>query len=513
MRVRSALVAAGLVAALAGCSLLGTSEPSPPGSPISTTSPAPVPSDAPADLTPYYRQGIEWTGCGGSLECGSFLAPRDYADPAAGDFTIDAVRIRSNGDGRLGALVVNPGGPGGSGIDYAKGWGLIVSPDVLDAYDLVGFDPRGVGASDPVECLDTAQTDALIALDSTPDDAAEQQRLITGSALVGKGCSAKSPDTYRWMDTVSAARDMDILRASLGEEKLTLLGKSYGTLLGSVYAEQFPDRVGRFVLDGALPADLSAHEISRGQAAGFEQALHRFVADCLPRSACPLESDGVAGGVAEVDDFLAGLEAAPLPAAGGRELTEALGVTAVLYSLYFPPGDWAALREGLAAAFHGDGSVLLSNLDARMQRDRTAGYLTNAQEAYYAVTCLDRPATPLPQIEAQADEWTSVSPTFGPYLAWSDAVCAQWPVPPVSAPRVIEARGAAPILVVSTQYDPATPYDWGVRMRDQLADAALVSYNGDGHTAYRQGDECVDAVVDAYLLAGTMPAADPRCGY
>ena len=232
-----------------------------------------------------------------------------------------------------------------------------------------------------------------------------------------------------------------------------------------------------------------------------------------PAAECPLAGSSVAAGVAEVGDFLTGLEASPLPASGGRELNQALGVAAVLYSLYFPPSDWASLRDGLAAAFDGDGSVLLKNLDQRLQRDSSGNYQSNTQEAYYAVTCLDRPATTLAQIEEQADQWVAVSPTFGPHLAWSDAVCAQWPAPPVSAPRVIAAQGAAPILVVSTQYDPATPYEWGVRMADGLADAALVSWNGDGHTAYRQGDECVDAAVDAYLLDGTVPATDPRCGY
>jgi len=186
----------------------------------------------------------------------------------------------------------------------------------------------------------------------------------------------------------------------------------------------------------------------------------------------------------------------------------------VLYYLYFPPGDWAQLRQGLAEAFDGDGTLLLQLLDRRLQRSPETGvYATNAQEAYYAVTCLDRETGTFEDIQQRAEEWAVESPTFGPYLAWSDAVCAQWPASAVSEPREVAAEGAGPILVVSTQYDPATPYEWGVQLADGLADASLISLNADGHTAYFNGSSCVDEAVDAYLLRGEVPASDPRCGY
>jgi len=389
-----------------------------------------------------------------------------------------------------------------------------VSEPVLGAYDIVGFDPRGVGRSEPVECLDDAATDELLAVDPTPDSEEEVQDLIATAAAVGRGCLAESPRIAPLMDTVSVARDLDILRAVLGEEDLDYLGKSFGTAIGSVYAEQFPDRVGRMVLDGAFPVSLTSEQVSRDQAVGFEEALLRFAADCLERPDCPLEAATPQLAVAEVGAFLASLEDRPLPADGDRQLTEALGSAAVLYHLYFPPSDWSLLREGLAAAFSGDGLVLLQMLDQRLERDPATGrYATNAQEAFYAVSCLDRPAGTLAEIETRAASWAAAAPTFGPYLAWSDAVCAQWPVPPVSQPREVPAAGAAPVLVVSTQYDPATPYAWGVRMAQEFESAALLSFNGDGHTAYRNGNACVDDAVDAYLVEGRLPQTDPRCGY
>lgn len=502
MRIAAMLAAAAL---LVGCT--PQSEPQP-----EESSPA-MPD--PAGLEAYYQQDLQWSGCGGDFECATLRVPSDYRDPAgSGELAVEVVRLPAAGDDRLGSLVVNPGGPGGSGVEYARAARAIVTADVLSAYDIVGFDPRGVGSSDPVDCLTDAELDTLVAADPTPQDAAEAEELVALTGAVGPACQERSPQITPWMDTRSVARDMDLLRAALGEEQLDYLGKSYGTAIGAVYAEQFPANVGRFVLDGALPVDLSSEEISRGQAAGFEVALERFVADCLARQDCPLAAATVAAGGAEIRAFLSGLDTAPLPAGAGRELNEALGVTAVLYYLYFPPNDWTLLRQGLGEGFAGDGSLLLAMLEQRLERDPGSGaYRTNSQEAFYAVTCLDRPTRSIEQVAQDADTWAAESPTFGPYLAWSDAICAQWPLPAVTEPREVVADGAGPILVVSTQFDPATPYQWGVRMAETFADAALVSWNGDGHTAYFNGSACVDDAVDAYLLRGTVPAADPRCDY
>lgn len=508
MRMRFVAGAAATVLLLSACS-------------ASSQEPLPDPTvsveavDAPAGLEQYYSQVLRWRGCGSGFECAELRVPKDYDAPAAADdFGLQVIRLRAGSGDPIGSLILNPGGPGGSGVDYARAARAVVSDEVREVYDVVGFDPRGVAGSDPVDCLTDAETDDLLSLDPTPDNGDEVRALTAAAGTVGRQCLQRSPDVARWMDTVSTARDLDVLRAVLGDRQLHYLGKSFGTAIGAVYAEQFPDRVGRMVLDGAFPVSLSSREISRGQALGFETALQRFAADCLTRSDCPLAATSVPDAVVEVQQFLASLEESPIAVRQGEVLNEALGSAALLYHLYFPPEDWSRLRQGLAAAYDEDGSVLLTMLNERLQRNQSTGaYATNAQDAFYAVSCLDRPASSLAAIEEQADSWAGAAPTFGPYLAWSDAVCAQWPIPAVSAPRTIAAEGAAPIMVVSAQYDPATPYEWGVLMAEQFSDAVLVSSNSDGHTSYRNGSRCVDDVVDAYLIDGSLPQRDPRCGY
>jgi pimeloyl-ACP methyl ester carboxylesterase len=502
---RGMVVAVAALLALAGCT---AAQPS-------GADADPAPADvgaAPAGLARYYAQALAWTPCGTAAECATLQVPKDYDDPAGhGDFAIAVLRVRATGTDPRGALVVNPGGPGGSGVSYAAAAPGVVGPDVLAAYDVVGFDPRGVGRSAPVDCLTDAELDDLIEGDPSPDSPQELQQTLAEAAGVGAGCQQRSPQIAPWIDSESVARDLDVLRAALGQARLDYLGKSYGTTLGALYAELFPERVGRFVLDGVLDPALTSDEVSLGQAQGFESALRRFVADCLQQGDCPLAATTVEAGVREIATFLAGLDEAPLPAAPNRPLTESLGASAVLYYLYFPPGDWAQLRVGLADAFAGDGATLLRMLDGRLERGPDGVYRDNSQEAFYAVTCLDR--RPGADLTARAAQFAAAAPTFGPYLAWTDAVCAQWPAPPVSEPRTVVAAGAAPVLVVSTEHDPATPYPWGVGLADSMAAAVLVSYNGDGHTAYRNGSSCVDAVVDAYLVDGAVPAADVRCGY
>lgn len=506
----SRLIAGAVLAALvlSGCSTFSTA-----AAPQPTVTDAPV--EAPKGLGSYYAQELAWQGCGANLECALLRVPRDYNNPeTGGDFNLKVIRMPAAGGERIGSLVLNPGGPGGSGVDYARAARSVVSDQVRRVYDVVGFDPRGVAGSDPVDCLTDAETDQLIEVDPTPDNADEVRSLTAQAAAVGRNCLERAAGTARWMDTVSTAKDLDVLRAVLGDKELNYLGASFGSAIGAVYAEQFPDNVGRFVLDGAFPVSLSSEEVSLGQAKGFEQALQRFVKDCLGQRDCPLAATTVADGVIEIQQFLASLEANPMVVREGEVLTEALASAALLYYLYFPPGDWAQLRRGLAAAYDEDGSVLLTMLYERLQRNQATGvYANNAQEAFFAVSCLDRPASSLAEIEGRAQAWKQAAPTFGPYLAWSDAVCAQWPIPAVSVRRAIPATGAGPILVLSAQFDPATPYEWGVTMADEFRDGVLVSNNADGHTSYRTGSDCVDKVVDAYLIDGTVPTRDPRCGY
>lgn len=499
------------LAAVAGCT--GSPNPRPSTSAISEPSSPTSPPAPEAALASFYDQRVTWSGCGGSFECAKVSVPLDYADPQGGSLQLDVVKRPADGDDRLGSLVLNPGGPGSSGVEYARAGRLVVTEQVLEAYDLVGFDPRGVVGSNPVDCLDDAELGAFIAVEGTPDTAAEVTAVADLSAAMGQGCKERSPEIAPAMDTDSAARDMDVLRAVLGDQKLSFLGKSYGSYLGAKYAEMFPTRVGRFVLDGVLPASLDRDEVLHGQAVAFEVALRRFVTACITDEDCPLPRD-VDQGVARIQQFLADLDQNPLPGIGERKLTEALGANAVLSYLYFPPDDWLVLEYGLSEAFRGDGSVLMDMLDERLQRNPDGTFQGNGNEAFYAVSCLDSPSPGgVEHARELGARWASDAPTFGTYLAWSGLPCYQWPAGSAapSDPQPIVAEGAGPILVVSTRFDPATPYDWGVQVADELADARLLSYEGDGHTAYLSGSTCIDKAVDAYLLRGQLPAEGASC--
>ena len=500
MRIRflGLIVVAGL--ALAACTSAQTPE---------TESPAgPAPA---AELAAYYNQTLDWKACG-SAECATLLVPKDYADPELGDFEIALLRQVAKGDGQ-GSLVLNPGGPGGSGVDYAAAADAVLTPDVTDAFDIVGFDPRGVGKSSPIKCLTDAQKDEWIAADGKPDSAAEAETLVADAAEYGVRCAENAAGFYEYMSTDAVVKDLDVLRAALGETQLDYLGKSYGTLIGALYIEQFADNVGRFVLDGVLPPDLDAAEIGLGQAEGFEDSLRRYVADCQKQADCPLAKGSVDEGVAQIQTFIDKLAETPLPTDSDRELTQSLGLGSILNYLYFPDfGDWDQLSAGLRDGLDGDGSTLLDMYDERLQRSADGKYADNSQESFYAVSCLDRPVdADIATLEARESEWAASAPTFGPYLAWSDVVCGQWPVNATGEPVEVTTATQTPVLVVSTTHDPATPLAWAQQLAEALPGARLVTYDADGHTAYGNRSGCVDDVVDAYLVNGDVPAEDVTC--
>jgi pimeloyl-ACP methyl ester carboxylesterase len=442
--------------------------------------------------------------------------PRDHERPDDGDVSLAVVRLPATDSGqRIGSLVVNPGGPGGSGVRYARAAERVITANVRNRFDIVGFDPRGVAMSEPVDCLSDAELDTFLAIDGSPDTARERKRLVTEAREFAAGCGRRSGQLLPHLSTADAARDMDVLREALGEERLTYLGKSYGTLLGATYAELFPRRVGRLVLDGAIDPTLSGGEIGVAQAEGFEGALRAFVQDCQALEDCPLRGGPTAdvdSGVDQVADLLAEVDRAPLPGEGDRELTQSLALLGVVAALYDEANGWPVLRLALGRAFDGDGSVLLTLADFYTERQRDGSYTSNQNEATYAVTCLDRAEpTDVDAYAADARDFARRSPLFGAYVAWSTLPCASWPAPPVSRPHPIRAPGAAPILVVGTVRDPATPYVWAQALAEQLESGVLLSYDGDGHTAYARGSECIDDAVERYLIDGEVPPADTVC--
>jgi len=452
-------------------------------------------------LDGYYAQQLEWSECSDGFECSSFSVPIDYANPADGAMQISVIRKLATGTAQ-GSLVLNPGGPGGSGIEYTTYAEYVVSDTLRENFDIVGFDPRGVGFSTPVECLDDEQTEEYIALDGSPDDQTEIDQAQAMSELFGQSCATNSPDTYKFLDTISAARDVDILRALLGDEKLNWLGKSYGTFLGATYADLFPERVGRMLLDGAIDPTLTNEKLSFGQALGFELALTRFVDDCVTKSDCPLSASGAAG-VSEVGDLLIELDANPITLADGRLFTQAMGTLGVVGSLYDKQYGWPELRTNLGLAFDDDFSGLASSVDFYTGRQSDGSYKDNSNDAIAAVNCLDRPdRATTEETAALASEWKKVAPNFGEYLAWSNISCSYWQAEATGVPKEITAPGTPTILVVGTVNDPATPYAWSQALATQLSKGVLLTLDGDGHTAYYQGSKCIDEIVDNFYLTG-----------
>lgn len=480
---------------VAGCSLIGGPEPTA----------LPTGDDKPpagsTGLEKFYEQELQWSNCAEG-ECARLTVPLDWAKPAGETIDIVVNRIPAEGDA-IASLVVNPGGPGGSGVDYAAAADRIVGSAIRRHFDVVGFDPRGVQRSVPIDCLSDADLDEWMGSDPSPDDAAERAEAVTESRAFGEACKETTGELIGHVSTKDVAKDLDVLRSALGDGQLTYLGKSYGTYIGATYAELFPERVGRMVLDGVFPPSLTGVEGAVGQAKGFDRATRAWAADCVAND-CPLGSseDEV---LATVKDVLEELDEAPLPASGGLELTEGWASIGIAQAMY-DQGLWQMLTDALVEVENGDGSMLMDLGMAYAGRDASGTYLSNIMEALPAVSCLDEGTDADPQQWQQvADEISAEAPIWGTFLAWESLSCATWPVPPVGDVGTIEAKGANPVLIVGTTRDPATPYEWAVDLHGQMEGSALITHEGDGHTAYMRQNDCVDKAVETYWLTGELP--------
>ena len=504
---RVAAVTATLALLLAGCSVPGKNQA--PAAPARSSATS---QDVEPELAEFYDQPVDWTRCG-DFHCATATVPVDYADPAAGSIDLALQRLPARGGEPIGSLLVNPGGPGASGVEFVESAASRLSEDVLDRFDVVGFDPRGVAASAPVTCLDDAAKDALLARD--PDFSTDAGIEATQAAYgeMGEACLANTGPLLAHVDTASVARDMDVLRAALGDDVLHYLGYSYGTALGATYADLFPERAGRLVLDGAVDPTLEGTEVEVQQAVGFENALRAYVEDCLGGDECPL-TGSVDEGVAQVREVVERARRNPLPTDGDRVVTGTLAFYGIAYTLY-DDQSWPVLTRVLADVMgSGDGTLLLRVADLYSDRDEDGTYGSNSVEAFLAVNCLSgrSPATPA-DVRALRSELVEAAPTVGEYFAYEAGVnkCARWPVPPTEDTGPPVAEGAAPILVVGTTGDPATPYAWAEAMAEQLESGVLLTWEGEGHTAYGRSNDCVTHAVDAFLLDGTVPAEGTRC--
>ena len=509
-RRRPAWVAAAAAVALlaAGCSSAG-----------------PGPAPAPVTLTGYYTQRLDWQPCHDGFECARLLVPFDYARPGGRRFSLPVIKLSaSDPSHRVGALVINPGGPGGSGVQYALGARSDFPAAVLARFDIVGFDPRGAAASEPaLTCMTGPQLDKYLATDDMPADAAQLATVVAQSKLYAARCAQNSAALLPYVGTQNAARDMDVLRAALGESRLTFLGKSYGTYLGAWYTQLFPRRVRALVLDGAVDPDTPSLQDDIAQAQGFQVAFRSFAAWCLAAPGCPLQggqgaATGPGAAAGSVDKAVAKLQALVVRS-DTRPLTNTLGdgqvadgamlLTGVAAALYSKSA-WTDLRSGLAQAFTGDGTVHVQLANLLMERNPDGTYATLA-DADTSIGCLDRPwPRDLASWQAAASAAARAAPLFGSSIVWGSLPCAYWPVPSYPLPR-IRAAGARPILVVGTLRDPATPYRWAQALAADLSSGVLLGWNGDGHTAYGEGSGCVDTIVNDYLISLSVSRSGTVC--
>ncbi|WP_205014153.1 alpha/beta hydrolase [Nocardioides albidus] len=472
----------------------------------------PAPTEGPdgRSLEDFYGQRITWTRCDQN-ECGTLEVPVDYQNPGDGSIKLAVERTRATGD-RIGSLVVNPGGPGAPGTDTAKDADFYFAQELRAAYDIVGFDPRGTGDSAPVDCLTDDALDAYVAADPDPDTPEEVATAKDNSEQFWSGCQARSGAVGGHVSTVEAARDMDVLRAALGEDQLDYFGFSYGTRLGATYAELFPDKVGRLALDGAVDPSLSPREGALSQAKGFETALRSYLQNCVDEGSCFLGAS-VDAGLRTITDLLAAIDAKPLPTKDpeGRDLSVGLAFYGLILPLYSEE-NWPYLDDALKQAIDGDGSTLLFLADTYGSR-QNGTYTDNSLEAISVINCLDDPWSITPdQVPGQFPDFEKASPTFGDVFAWGLTACNGIPFTSTDEPDLkIDGSGAAPIVVLGTTRDPATPYEEAVAMADQLESGVLISRDGDGHTAYNKGNACVDDAVHGYLLEGTVPQDGLTC--
>jgi pimeloyl-ACP methyl ester carboxylesterase len=452
-------------------------------------------------------------------ECTTVEVPQDWTaagassgtNPSGPTFDIAVLRARSdNQRDRIGSLLVNPGGPGGSGVDLAvylslgRGYGGLPA-EVTDRFDIVGFDPRGVSRSSPVKCISDANLDASFGYEPDPADQAAFDGLVALNRRVGQGCGAKYRDALRLFSTEQAARDMDAVRAAVGDSKMTYLGYSYGTLLGATYAQLFPNKIRAFVLDGAVDPKQDLVAGSESQAKGFERAFDNFTKWCATNGPdCPIGPDARAAVTTALDKA----RSSPARSPDGREATAGWVFYAIISSLYTEPG-WQKLASAIAKLATGDPDEVFELADSYAER-RPDGTYSNMFDAFAVVGCADSDDKPsLAQIRQLQSQWRAKYPLFGAPQAVGLLTCALWPGKRDPVPTGL-AKGAPPIVVVGTTGDPATPYEQTARLAQMLGVGVVLTWQGEGHTAYPE-TRCITNAVDNYLVELEVPRMGLTC--
>ena len=466
-----------------------------------------------ADLQPFYDQVLEWSACEDGFQCATAEAPLDWADPSRESIELALIRKVATGD-RLGSLLINPGGPGASGFDFVRdSVDYAVSARLQAGYDVVGFDPRGVNKSSAVDCYDDPDEMTAFLYDISPEPVGSEawiDDIEQSSEAFGEACLKHTGELLGFVDTVSAAHDLDLLRAILGDAKLNYLGYSYGTLLGATYADLYPQNTGRLVLDGAVDPATTNFEVTAIQAQGFESALRAYLADCVTATECPFRGS-VDGAMRDIRALFDSLDASPLRASDGRQLGSGAMFNALIYPLYSAT-TWPYLTDLFADVLKGRADLAFQLADSYYGRNEDGTFADNSTEAFIAVNCLDYvPTSTRDTLHAEAAELARLAPVLGPQMSYGGTSCSEWPFEATRVRVPIAASGSAPIVVVGTTNDPATPYQWAQSLAEQLENGRLVTYNGEGHTAYNKSNACVNNAVDGYFIDGTVPQTDPQC--
>lgn len=456
---------------------------------------------------------VHWVSCTGAdgpkgYQCATVAVPRDPLDPSKGTIGMALDRHPASGT-RIGSLLVNPGGPGASGVDFlpAAVRYLSVTKVLLQHFDIIGFDPPGVGRTAPIVCLGSAGLEHYYNSEPVPTTPTQLSAYLDEVKTFDSGCEQRSGPELPYVSTVDAAMDMEVIRRDLGDPGLNYLGFSYGTLLGATYAGLYPHQIRAMVLDGAIDPALPVVKGLDIQSAALEGELDQFFAWCRSSSQCRWKAGPDPLGTFQA--LMNKVRSSPLPASG---TDRKVGTAALLYGtawgLYFTT-QWPFLGDALAQAGAGDGTEMLQLFDSYTQRQANGTY-SNEFEANVAVNCLDAPAPSVSSLEAAAAAASAVAPVYGVANLYSEMACSLWPVPATGRPAPIRAAGSPPILVVGTTGDPATPYSEAQALASELQHGVLLTRVGQGHTAY-PFSSCIRTSVDAYLLHLTLPATGTRC--
>jgi pimeloyl-ACP methyl ester carboxylesterase len=501
-----------LVLWVGGAPSVGAKEKTPKSSTTTTTTTWPP--------LPAFDTSLAWSDCGDGFQCATLTVPVDWRAPTGETMGIALTRLPAAApEQRIGSLVLNYGGPGSSGIEHLRSSFGRLPQTVRDRFDVVTFDPRGTGASRPVDCVDDAFLDQSGNLAAVPTTAEQLDALHQWSAQFAAGCVQRMGAYAGQVGTRNVARDMEAIRVALGDPKLTYVGFSYGAALGAAYAQMFPTSVGRLVLDGPPDYWISSRDYAYRQAKGFMDALSGFL-DWCAQSGCSLAASGAPRDV--LNQLIARVDQEPMPATYVRDgvtregvLTPSLLENAVLFLLYDRSRGWPLLADALSqAANSGSAPSLLAYADQWVGRSPD-GHWDPLVEANSVISCVDRPTKTAPSTDAELADVATFQSQLPPWGGgWATASCVGMPKP-AKGDKLgdVRVRGTAPILVIGTTNDPATPYVGAEALVKRIQGSDLLTFESTEHTAFGRGiSTCIDDAVTAYLVDGTVPPSGTRCG-